>query len=109
MSLLVTTEAGYVLWLKKHLLYDLKLTCVTIKCDKTSVISLTTNYVLYLNTKQIKIYHHFLRDHVEKGNVTFEHMDMKNQSVDSFIKLLSIDTFHKIHREFGILDYSCFK
>ena len=79
-----TAEAEYVaagsccsqiLWLKQQLLdYDLKLR-VPILCDNTSAINLTKNPVLHSRTKHIEIRHHFLRDHVEKGDVIFDHVD----------------------------------
>jgi len=86
-SLLSTAEAEYVaawsccsqiLWIKQQLLdYDLKLGCVPIKCDNTSAINLTKNPVLHSRTKHIEIQHHFLRDHVEKKDVTFESLILK--------------------------------
>lgn len=48
-------------------------------CDNTSAINLTKNPVLHSRTKHIEIHHHFLHDHVEKGDVVFEHVDSKNQ------------------------------
>jgi len=85
---LSTVEAGYVaagsccsqiLWIKQQLLdYDLKLGCVPIKCDNTSAINLTKNHVLHSRTKHIEIRHQFLRDHVEKKDVSFEYVDTKN-------------------------------
>lgn len=55
-------------------------------CDNTSVINLTKNPVLHSHTKYIEIRHHFLQDHVEKGDVVFEHVDSKNQLSDIFYK-----------------------
>jgi len=116
---LSTVEAEYVavgsccsqiLWVKQQLLdYDLKLGCVPIKCDNTSAINLYKNPVLHSMTKHIEIRHHFLRDHVEKKDVTFEYVDTKNQLADIFTKPLPSDPFLKIRRELGILDTSCFK
>jgi len=85
---LSTAEAEYVaagsccsqiLWIKQQLLdYDLKLGCVPIKCDNTIAINLTKNPVLHSRTKHIEIRHHFLRDHVEKKDVSFEYVDTKD-------------------------------
>ena len=100
---LFTAEAEYVtarsccsqiLWSKQQLLdYDWKLGCVPIKCDNTNAINLTKNPVLHSRTKHIEIRHHFLRDHVEKNDVTFEYIDTKNQLVDSFTKPLPSESF----------------
>ena len=111
-----TAEAEYVaagsccsqiLWLKQQLLdYDLKLQRVPILCDNTSAINLTKNPVLHSRTKHIEIRHHFLRDHVEKGDVVFEHVDSKNQLADIFTKPLATEPFIFIRGELGILDIS---
>ncbi|KAK2435258.1 hypothetical protein QL285_020332 [Trifolium repens] len=113
---LSTAEAEYVaagsccsqiLWLKQQLLdYDLKLQRVPILCDNTSAINLTKNPVLHSRTKHIEIRHHFLRDHVEKGDVVFEHVDSKNQLADIFTKPLATEPFIFIRGELGILDIS---
>jgi hypothetical protein len=116
---LSTAEAEYVasgsccsqiLWIKQQLLdYDLKLGCVPIKCDNTSSINLTKNPVLHSRTKHIEIWHHFLRDHVKKNDVSFEYVDTKDQLADIFSKPLPSEPFLKILRELGILDTSCLK
>lgn len=46
-------------------------------CDNTSAINLTKNLVLYSRTIHIEIRHHFLRDHVEKGDVIFNMLIVK--------------------------------
>lgn len=48
-------------------------------CDDASAINLTKNSVLHSRTNHMEIRHHSLRDHVEKGDVFFEHVDGKNQ------------------------------
>ena len=110
---LSTAEAEYVaagnccaqiVWLKQQLLdYDLKLNYIPIFCDNTSAINLTKNLVLHSRTKHIEIRHHFLRDHVEKGEVVFEHVDRKNQLTDIFTKPLATEPFFHIRREPGVL------
>ena len=109
-----TAEAEYVaadsccaqiLWLKQQLQdYDIQLKRIPIKCDNTSAINLTKNPVLHSRTKHTEIRHHFLRDHVEKEDVTFEHVDTKNQLADIFTKPLTTYLFFNILRELGILD-----
>ena len=75
-------------------------------CDNTSVINLTKNMVLHSCTKHIETHHHFLCDHVEKGDVIFEHVDRKNQFADIFTKPLATEPFFNIRRELGIFDIS---
>lgn len=60
--------------------------------------------MLHSRTKHIEIRHHFLRDHVERGDVIFKHVDSKNQLVDIFTKPLTTESFFNIFRELRILD-----
>ena len=113
---LSTAEAEYVaagsccaqiLWIKQQLLdFNLKLERIPIFCDNTSAINLTKNPVLHSRTKHIEIRHHFLRDHVEKGDIVFEHVNTENQLADIFTKPLTTKPFFYIRRELGILDIS---
>lgn len=113
---LSNAEAGYVaagnccaqiLWLKQQLLdFSVKLERIPIFCDNTSAINLTKILILHSRTKHIEIRHHFLRDHVEKGVVVFEHVDSKNQLADIFTKPLVTEPFFNIRRELGVLDIS---
>lgn len=47
-------------------------------------------------------------DHVEKGDVVFEHVDRKNRLTDMFTKPLATEPFFNIRRELGILSISNF-
>ena len=61
-----------ILWLKQQLLnFNVRLDHIPIFYDNTSAINLTKNPILHSRTKHIEIRHHFLRDHVEKGDVIF--------------------------------------
>ncbi|XP_058774788.1 secreted RxLR effector protein 161-like [Vicia villosa] len=113
---LSTVEAKYVavgsccaqiLWLKQQLIdFGIKFDRIPIMCDNTSAINLSKNPVLHSRTKHIEIRHHFLRDHVEKGEVVFEHVESKKQLADIFTKPLATGPFFSIRRELGILDIS---
>ena len=48
---------------------------ILIKCDNTSVISLTKNPIQHSRTKHIEIRHYFIKDHVQKGDVVIEFVD----------------------------------
>jgi len=50
--------------------------------------------------------HHFLRDHVLKGDCVLEFVDTKNQLVGIFTKPLPKETFFAIRSELGLLDAS---
>ena len=86
--------------------YGIILDHIPIKCDNTSAINLSKNPVLHSRTKHIEIRHHFLRDHVLKGDCVLEFVDTKNQLADIFTKPFPKETFFAIRREPGLLDAS---
>ena len=47
-------------------------------------------------TKHIGVRHHFLRDHVEKGNVILTHVRTEDQVADIFTKGLSREPFQRL-------------
>lgn len=55
-------------------------------------------------TKHIDIRHHFLRDHVLKGDAEVTFIDTRNQLTDIFTKTLIKKYLYKIQRELAILD-----
>jgi len=79
---------------------------IPLKCDNISAINLSKNPVMHSRTKHIEIRHHFLRDHVSKGDCCIEFVDSEHQLADIFIKPLSGDRFFFIRNELGILDGS---
>ena len=78
--------------------YGIVLDYIPIKCDNTSAINLSKNPVLHSRTRHIEIRHHFLRDHVLKGDCVLEFVDTKKQLVDIFTKPLPKDSFYTIRR-----------
>jgi hypothetical protein len=42
---------------------------VSLMCDNTSAISIVKNLVFHKRIKHLERRHHFLRDHVEKGDI----------------------------------------
>ena len=86
--------------------YGILLDHIPNRCDKTNAINLSKNPVQHSRSKHIEIRHHFLRDHVLKGDCVLEIVDTKNQLVDIFTKPLPKETFFAIRRELGLLDVS---
>ena len=96
---LSTTEAEYIaagnccaqiLWMKQQLEdYNIFLNHIPLKCDNTSAINLTKNPIMHSRTKHIEIRHHFLKDHINKGNCEIEYVDTKHQLADIFTKTFS--------------------
>ena len=110
---LSTTEAEYIeaaaccsqlLWLKQQLEdYGIKLPQMEIKCDNTSAINVSKNLVHHSRTKHIDVRHHFLCDHVEKGNVILTHVRTEDQVVDIFTKGLSREPFQRLRVMLGLI------
>jgi hypothetical protein len=78
---LSTAEAEYIsvgaccaqiLYMKQSLLdYGVVLDRVPLLCDNESAVKIANNPVQHSRTKHIDIRHHFLRDHVAKGTLSF--------------------------------------
>ena len=111
---LSTAEAEYiavgaccaqVLWIAQQL-QDLghNVKGIPINCDNTSAISIAKNPVQHSRTKHIDVRHHFLRDHVEKGDIVLNFVPTNSQVADIFTKPLSEDRFNVLRLEFGMLN-----
>ncbi|KAJ1687189.1 hypothetical protein LUZ63_018579 [Rhynchospora breviuscula] len=111
---LSTAEAEYVaagscctqlLWMMQTLRdYELKFQKVSILCDNTSAILISKNPILHSRTKHIEIRHHFIRDHVEKGDVELVHVDTKEQIADIFTKPLPTQQHVELRFKLGMLE-----
>ena len=110
---LSTTEAEYIaassccaqmLWMQHTLRdYGIILEKSLILCDNTSAINLSKNSILHSRAKHIDIRHHFLRDHVSKGDVVLNFVPTNQQLADIFTKPLPKESFTRIRRELGII------
>ncbi|XP_071740044.1 uncharacterized mitochondrial protein AtMg00810-like [Rutidosis leptorrhynchoides] len=69
-SLMYLTASGPDIMFASQLLdYGFKFHKIPIYCDSQSAIAITSNPVHHSRTKHIDIRYHFIKDHVEKGNV----------------------------------------
>ncbi|GJW16720.1 zf-CCHC domain-containing protein [Tanacetum coccineum] len=99
-----TTEAEYVsakkacqqaLWMKQALIdYGVRLDDIPIMCDNKGAIDLSKNPVQHSRTKHIEIRHHFLRDNVQKGNISIEKVISKDNKADILTKPLKREPFN---------------
>jgi hypothetical protein len=62
-------------------------------CDNTSVISVAKNPVFHKKMRHVERRNHFLRDHVEKGDIEMRYIDTERQLVDIFTKPLDSSRF----------------
>ena len=84
--------------------YGIILDQILILCDNTSAINLSKNPIQHSRTKHIEIRHHFLRDHVQKGDVVIKFVSTENQLTNIFTKPLSEEHFIKIRHELGMMN-----
>ena len=111
-----TTEAEYIaaakccaqiLWMKQTLAdYNVKFDVISILCDNTSAIDLSKNPVLHSRSKHIDIRHHFLRDHVNKGDIKMTHIETEYNIADIFTKPLGSERFAKLRLDLGMLEHN---
>jgi hypothetical protein len=60
-------------------------------CDNTSAISVAKNSVFHKKMRHVERRHHFLRDHVEKGDIEMRYINTERRLADIFTK--SLDSF----------------
>ena len=77
---------------------------IPIKCDNTSVINFSNNPIQQSRTKHIEIRHHFLRDHVLKGDIELEFVLTNRQLADIFTKPLNEEQFYYIRTEHSMMN-----
>ena len=100
---LSTTEAEYVaagcccaqiLWMRQTLSdYGLTFPPTTIYCDSSSAINLSKNHVQHSRTMYIDVRHHFIRDHIDKKDVSLDYVETERQLADIFTKPLEQNAF----------------
>jgi hypothetical protein len=75
---------------------------VSLMCDSSSAICLAQNPVFHERAKHIKVRHHFLRDHVETGDIEMKYIDTARQLADIFTKPLDATHFASLRGELGV-------
>ncbi|GJV90904.1 hypothetical protein Tco_1479710 [Tanacetum coccineum] len=110
-----TTEAEYVsarkacqeaLWMKQAFIdYDVRLDDVPIMCANKGTINLSKNPVQYSCSKHIEIRHHFLRDNVQKGQISIEKVSSVDNSADILTKPLKRESFNYIRLGLGMMEH----
>ena len=86
--------------------FGIKFKRVPLLCDNESVIKLTNNPVQYARIKHIDVWHHFIRDHQQKGDICSESVGTEDQLADIFTKPLDEKRFYKLRNELNILNFS---
>ena len=86
--------------------YGIKFDHIPIKCDNICAINLTKNPIQHSITKHIDIRHHFLRDHIQNGDILLELIDTYNQLANIFTKPLNEERLNFIKHDIGMIDGS---
>jgi hypothetical protein len=71
-------------------------------CDNTSAISVAINPAFHKKMRHVERIHHFLRDHIEKGDIEMRYIDIKRQLTDIFTKPLDSSQFANLWGEIGV-------
>jgi hypothetical protein len=95
------------LWMRQTLKdYGLHFDHVPLLCDNESAIKIAHNPVLHSKPKHIEIRHHFIRDHVNRGDIDLTYVGTENQLADIFTKPLDEARFRELRHELNIIDSS---
>src|ERR1041385_1945242 len=97
--------ATQVLWMRQTLKdYGLTYKKVPILCDNESAINIANNPCQHPRTKHFDIRHHFIRDHIQKGDTVLAHVGTAKQLADIFTKPCDEARFCQLRGELGILE-----
>jgi hypothetical protein len=75
---------------------------VPLMCDNTSAISVAKNLVFHKRMEHLEVRHHFLRDHVEKGDIKMRYINTERQLADIFTKPLDASRFATLQGKIGV-------
>jgi hypothetical protein len=81
--------------------YGVNYNSVPLKCDSFSVICLAQKLVFLWESETHKMRHHFLRNHVEKGDIEMRYIETEKQLTDIFTKLIDVTHFASLHAHAG--------
>jgi hypothetical protein len=99
----VATCCSQILWIMQTMRdYEVTYKSVPLMCDSSNAICLAHSPVFHGRAKHIKVRHHFLRDHVEKGEIEMKFIDTERQLADIFIKSLDSSHFASFRWELGV-------
>nr|GEU95372.1 copia protein [Tanacetum cinerariifolium] len=84
--------------------YDIRLDDVLIMCDNKVAIDLNKNPVKHSRTEHIEIRHDFLRDNVQKGNISIEKVSSEDNITKIFTKPLKRESFNYLRHDLGMME-----
>ncbi|KAI3494512.1 hypothetical protein L1887_40761 [Cichorium endivia] len=111
-----TAEAEYVaaaactsqiIWIQSQLKdYAINMRKIPLFCDSQSEIRICHNPVQHSKTKHIALRYHFIKSHVEEGNIVVHFVQTTEQLADIFTKALNEEAFTRNVRGLGMIDGS---
>jgi hypothetical protein len=75
---------------------------VPLMWDNTSAIFVAKNLVFQKRMRHLERRHHFLRDHIEKGDIEMRYIDTERQLGDIFTKPLDSSQFADLRGEIDV-------
>jgi len=84
----------------------MSLSHIPLYCDNTSAIKIAENPVQHSKTKHIHVRYHFIREHVEDGDIDLLYVPTERQTADILTKPLDEKTFTRLVGELGMIDFS---
>ena len=77
---------------------------IPLYCDSQSAIRICHNPVQHSKTKHIALRYHFIKDHVEDGNIEIHFVKTTEQLADIFTKPLDEKSFVRILAGLGMIN-----
>jgi hypothetical protein len=78
---------------------------VPLMCDNTNTIFVAKNSIFHKRMRHLESRHHFLRDHIEKGDIEMRYIDTERQLADIFIKSLNDSRFAALRVKIGVCHF----
>jgi hypothetical protein len=78
---------------------------ISIFMDSNGALDLARNAQFSQRTKHIDIKHHFIRDHMEKGDVLLRYLPTDDMTADILTKPLDKVKFGKFREQLGVCDF----
>jgi hypothetical protein len=75
---------------------------VSLMCDNTNAIFVVKNLVFHKIIRHLERRHHFLRNHVKKGDIEMRYIDTERQLTDIFTKPLDVTRFASLRGQLGV-------
>ena len=95
---------AHILWMHHTLEdYGLIFSKTPLYYDTTNAISISKNPVLHSRTKHIEVQYHFIREHVQNGDVDIQYISTNRQLSDIFTKPLGEERFVTLRNDLGLL------